>query len=242
VFGKVFGEPQPAVPQPPLITAWSYSRLQVYNKCPRQAKYKFVDRLPEGPEGPAIVRGKLLHDASAALVAGQRPTTWDDEQERLFTPRLPLYNSMHEHGFKPEQQAAFTIDWEPTDWFGPRAWLRVVFDAVGTDQPGTLSVLEVKSGKVYPEHKEQETLYAAAGVALDPSAKEIEVGMLYLDQPTLPVKATRYSAEQAKALQPVWEEKARPMLTDTIFPARAGPYCQWCPYSGRHRNGPCEVG
>jgi hypothetical protein len=56
-----------------LLRAWSYSRWDVYDACPRQARYKFIDKLPEA-EGPALRRGKDLHEQAEQFLKGELET------------------------------------------------------------------------------------------------------------------------------------------------------------------------
>ena len=43
-----------------MINQWSYSRLSCFEKCPKQAEFKFVKKLKE-PGSPAMDRGKHIH-------------------------------------------------------------------------------------------------------------------------------------------------------------------------------------
>jgi len=49
------------------LTAWSYSRLSVFRKCPRQFKYKFIDKIPT-EDNYASSRGSLLHAKCEQIV------------------------------------------------------------------------------------------------------------------------------------------------------------------------------
>ena len=43
-----------------MINQWSYSRLSCYEKCPKQAEFKFIKKIKE-PGSPAMDRGKDMH-------------------------------------------------------------------------------------------------------------------------------------------------------------------------------------
>jgi hypothetical protein len=240
VFGPVFDDKTPMVPipVPPPITAWSYSRYNIHRTCPKQAYFLFVERRKE-VEAEAIVRGKRLHSTAAAMVT-DTPVEVLAEDATLLTKFAPMFHELRQYGARSEVQQAFTFDWEPTDWFGPRAWLRVVFDALhGT--PSQAVVHEFKTGRVYDSHDEQRTLYAAAGSALFPDAAVIEVKFHYFDQGPGKSTSKLYSRGEAVRLRGEWEDKARPLLSDTTFAAKAGPHCNRCTFR-RSAGGPCDLG
>ena len=43
-----------------MIPQWSYSRLTCFEKCPKQAEFKFVKKIKE-PGSAAMDRGKEVH-------------------------------------------------------------------------------------------------------------------------------------------------------------------------------------
>jgi hypothetical protein len=46
------------------ITQWSYSRLKVFESCPKKAEYAFIQRIKE-PGNKAMDRGKDIHKMRA---------------------------------------------------------------------------------------------------------------------------------------------------------------------------------
>jgi CRISPR/Cas system-associated exonuclease Cas4 (RecB family) len=241
IFGQVFGTPLPSVPAPPPITAWSYSRLSVYEGCPRRAKYQFVDKLAE-PEGEAIVRGKQIHEAAAEMLVTGTEEFANDDVNSTLRPWRNTIKMLRGMASRAEFSAAFDIDWAECEWFSRRAWLRIVFDViVPPSADGTVMVLDWKTGKPRDSHASQQSLYACGASTLYPDAKKIEVSFAYLDYPTKPPVLASYDAAGIPALKAAWEERASPMLRDTEFPTRVGPRCQWCPYA-KSKGGPCEQG
>lgn len=246
VFGTIAPDSGPPIATPPPITAWSYSRLSTYQKCPRQARYKFVDKLPE-PEHEALVRGKTAHSLMAKLItdgeAACKLEPGEQELIELARPHRDLLASLHERGAQAEQQVAFRQDWSPTDWFSRDAWLRVIFDAVLLDEANArVTVYEHKTGKRHADHEHQKSLYAVSAAALAPWADQIDVAFIYLDSPPASsIMLAPYDRPSANAFRPIWEERARPMLTDTEFRPKPGAHCRWCPFS-KTKGGPCEAG
>ena len=44
-----------------MIKQWSYSRLSCFEKCPKQAEFKFIKKIKE-PGSAAMDRGKDIHN------------------------------------------------------------------------------------------------------------------------------------------------------------------------------------
>jgi CRISPR/Cas system-associated exonuclease Cas4 (RecB family) len=241
-FMQHFGDALPAVPVPPPITAWSYSRVATHAKCAKKAFYQFVERRKE-VESEAIIRGKTIHAIAAAIIERQ-PVEISADTAELLRPAAALLNELSDRGtdVKCELQQAYTFDWEPVDWFSPRAWLRVVFDVVDRSNMVNkhVRVVEFKTGKLYPEHEEQKSLYAVAAHALYPDAVSVLVEFVYFDNPKHNSQVL-YTAEKMPALREKWELKSKPLLSDTTFPVSPGPNCRFCPFRAA-TGGPCEQG
>lgn len=248
IFGTVHDTPAAPIAVPPPITAWSYSRLSTYMKCPRRAKYQFVDKHPE-PEAEAIVRGKIVHAlASKLILVGEENITALEEDEKqhieVLRPWREHLKELRVRGALSEMQAAFDRAWKPTDWFGRAAWLRVVFDAVlpADRNGGVAHVFEFKTGKARPEHEQQKSLYAVSAAAMHPEAEKIKVSFVYFDQPVATGAniTAEYDQATANSFRPLWESRSAPMLADTTFPAKPGKHCNWCPFS-KTKGGPCDA-
>lgn len=248
------------------ITAWSYSRLADYRKCPRRFKYKHIEKRKE-PEGPALARGNAMHDALQRYIENRikvlpkkltlppgkdgKKAPPDATRFEVSKPVKSVLDELRKHQkSKPidvlcELQYAVDSKWRPVDWFDRTAWLRAKLDVRqrlgGVSQPPIVRVLDHKSGKVYPDaHAEQLEIYAAIVLPHEPSVAEIIAGMLYIDQPDAPTFATFKAADVPK-LQKKWTKLAAPIFKDKTFKAKPSSECNWCPFSGR-RGGPCDKG
>ncbi len=151
------------------ITAWSYSRFRDYKKCPQLAKFKFIDKLPE-PEGPALVRGKAVHDTLQAYVEG-RVTTLPQELLRHKMELKQLRKKYKKGNIHCEQQWAFDVNWKRVDWFSPECWLRVKMD-LAEDSGKIVQGIDYKTGKFRPgEYNDQMLQYCAAMLLIFPKAE-----------------------------------------------------------------------
>ena len=52
------------------ITQWSYSRLKVFESCPKKAEYAFIQRIKE-PGNKAMDRGKDIHKMCEEYIRGR---------------------------------------------------------------------------------------------------------------------------------------------------------------------------
>ena len=106
------------------LTAWSYSRLSVYRKCPRQFRYKFIDKLP-CPDNYSSSRGSMIHAKAEQFVNGKIKGMPDE---------LKQFN--HEFREIKRLQASTELDlsvtkaWQPSfsmDW--NNVWCRAFIDS-----------------------------------------------------------------------------------------------------------------
>ena len=225
------------------MDAWSYSRYKDWVTCPYKCYLKHVMKIRE-PDQPAMARGTFIHKVAEDLAQGK--ITWDEAQvlakqagdKKLYGPKakeitlLPFKKDFELAAkSKPvvEEQWGFSAEWEEVGWFGPRTWLRVKLDLNFATGKTVLSVIDHKSGRIYPDHAEQADLYALSSFIKYPHVKKIVVGFWYLD---LGEKTfAKFDRSEMPALIKRWEDKTRPMMNDTIYPCRPGPYCRWCFHS-----------
>ena len=217
-----------------MIFPASYSKLSTYEKCPDQAKYKYVLKMRE-PKGPAAERGSALHSSAEAYLLGEKTT--------IRKELIPIVKVLKEtKKAKPdiERKIALTRGLSKVvDWYSELAWFRMVLDAVYPIER-TVQVLEWKSGKVYDDHEDQRQLYAIGALVLHPKASEAVATTHYIDQRGLTTN-TRMDRKRANLMAWHFNERLETMERDTRFGPRPGFYCRWCPFS-RYKGGPCKAG
>lgn len=223
-----------------LLTAWSYSRLSAYEKCALQAKFKYIDKLPE-PTSDALERGSQDHETLAQYLRG------DQDAALNAIPGWAhfgsLLNDLRSLEPQVEQQWGFNRAWEPTGWFGKDTWFRSVLDAALVYGDDTGDVIDFKTGKPYPQDTaKQAELYAISMVRRYPALTHVTVRFWYVDPQQKGAEAVyRFSHDQAEAAMPKWEKKAERMLSDEIMAPRPGEHCKWCPFA-KTKGGPCKYG
>lgn len=229
------------MPTPKLakITAWSHSRFSTYSQCPFKAKCQIVDRLKE-PDSAAGVRGTEVHELAAQ---------WAENRLKKMPAELATFEGEFKELRKiklfTEADWAFDSDWNKTDWFGPRAWLRMKVDLHylevkknGVLRETTVHVRDHKTGRVHEEeHALQRSLYALGALLMYPDAKRATVAHWYLDQGVEHKQV--WEAAVLNELKREWLKRTQAMLSDTTFTPRPGMYCKWC-YFRKANSGPCR--
>ena len=110
-----------------MIEQWSYSRLSCFEKCPKQAEFKFIKKIKE-PGSPAMDRGKDMHKLCEEYIRGnyEEMPSQLKEFEEAFEVLRDLY--IHGHVFC-ESDWAVDKNWEKTGWFEADTWGRAKVDA-----------------------------------------------------------------------------------------------------------------
>lgn len=218
----------------PRITAFSHSRLNTYEQCPRKAKYKFIQKLKE-PSSTAAERGIDIHKQLEDYIKGEQDHLPDIVSDEAL---IGIMEALKEEGADTELQVAFDRNWEPCDWFGPQTFMRVVWDAISLNDEHAL-VVDHKTGKIYAEHKQQADLYALAAFRKYPDINEVTVAFLYIDQNI--VGTYEFTREDLPELAQAIEERVRPAASDDVFAPTPSPKCRWCFFRNGNQ-GPCEFG
>lgn len=219
------------------ITAWSFSRLQDYRKCPAFAKYKHVDKIKE-PGNAAMDRGSAIGKLVELFVKDRRGS---DKAPLEIAAFAAEFLELRKRRAVTEEQWAFDRDWNEVDWFDAAAWLRVKTDIYSLNlESNTLLVVDVKTGKVREEHLEQLKLYALGAFLKFPTVAYVDVRLWYLDGGVeVPEEPKVYSREELSTLKTYWLKETKAMLADTRFAPKPSGLCQYCHFSAS-KGGPCE--
>ncbi len=223
------------------LTAWSYSRLNVYEQCPRLAKFRYIDKKYE-PQGPAMARGNKIHNEAQKFLEGSTDVFPDS--------CLNFEHEMrHAKTFKPvvEQKWAFNKRWKPTSYFAKDCWVRVIVDFNIEYSDNTGDLVDLKTGKKYDDHGSQLQLFAGATMMMFPKMEHITVRNWYLDieddprDPEANELIAEYSREEAMEFIDDFTERGNEMLTAERFPPRQTWKCRFCHFS-KDSTGDCEFG
>lgn len=213
---------------------WGFSKLQTYQDCPQQFKFRYIDKLRE-TESEALKRGSRIHDALQHYLNGWKDTLPQDIDLGFWKMRL-----LELRDRKPQTEAAWGVDknWTPLDnWLHPNTWIRAKSDVFKVNGL-KLELIDFKTGKYREPSPQQIELYAIIGHCFFPQVTQVEAAFWFLDQPEPPL-IYKYAPSTLLKLRKVYANKAAPIYKDKTFRPTPGSYCKFCPFS-RQRGGKCE--
>ena len=223
---------------------YSYSRIDLYEKCPRAFKVIYLDKIPRA-KSDALEIGTALHglvaDYLSRLITLGHPTDW--EWARGATPKNGLedvgqiWQQFYETFTLPqgldapgvEKQLAFDQNWQPCEYFSDEAYFRMVIDFhFRQDSLGV--IMDWKTNRQVPQTVEKDLQLLTYGwglkEALYPDVQEVLLRLHFL----------RYSKEREILLTPEDLSGVPDELTsrievieaDTNFTPTPGSFCGWC--------------
>jgi len=211
--------------------SWSYSRWSCFHSCKAKYKYQFIDKIPQ-PPSPAMERGKEIHSKGEMFIKGKirgMPPAYKHFAQEL--------RSIKKYGAEAEESWAVTSEWKRCEWFSNIAWCRSKTDAhLYVPEEKEVVVIDFKTGRQYPSHKDQAELYSLKGLLFYPEANVATVEFWYLDSGDL--RTYEYNRKAVKPLTTRWNRRADEMTREKKFAPNPGSACRWCPYS-IHKGGPC---
>lgn len=215
--------------------AWSYSRLNNFETCPKKFWHQSVAKDVFEAEGEAMRYGKLVHKALELRIGKNKPLPLNLRHLERYAKTLS-----NAKGDKlTEQQLAIDANFEPCDWFSKDTWCRAIIDLAIVKPPHAV-VFDYKTGKISDDF----TQLRLAGVMLMLHMPEIQtVALSYLW--TKEKKITSYerslTREDIKTVviefMPRLKKYEKAHRTES-FPARPGYLCKKycpvvaCPYHG----------
>ena len=211
------------------FTTWSYSQVKCWQQCPHRAKLSYLDKVPQGPPAPALVRGSAIHKEAENYIL-QKQKVVPESLTQLKDRMIGLQKR------KPDVELVwgFNRDWVPTDPWGKNRWLKVILD-VHFRNGQAATVIDYKTGKMRVEdHQKQMGLYAL-GALITHNIKRVYTELWYVDHGQ--IHKDLYESHEVEPMKEAWTNIVAMMEADTIFPKKPGPLCRWCPF---HNTVHCE--
>lgn len=221
-----------------MINSWSYSRLQVYQTCPQQAKFKFIDKLQEPPrpdtgKEPANDRGSRLHQSAEDYING----LIDEPAYELANFRAELDKArelaLTQHAVA-ERMWLFDINWTPLPDDAPyeKIWLRIISDITVWVSDTELLIIDIKSGKRSGneiKHAKQLQLYQLATFLRYPEIDTVTCELWYVDQNELSHQV--FTRTQGLRFFKTFNEEAQELCQDELFIPKPSQWnCRFCPF------------
>lgn len=241
---------------------WSWSVLKLFRSCPRayeaekvrfevksdfkqQSLKELLKKQRERPRDMnALDRGSLLH-----LIMDMMFTDPDMEPPSGFEWIMPLVRKVRSslRDIRSEVSLCLGADLQPVAWRGPRndwlptdrrdgSWLYAKVDLIGYRPDGTLSIVDWKTGRVWPDG--QPGVMAAAFMAANPDIERVETSWIWVEpmKDGKPPHIERDVYTREDALIP-WEESMdtlkeiaayRRTHADKRWPHTPGGWCRFC--------------
>lgn len=218
-----------------MISAWSLSRLKIYEQCPQRAKLQFADRV--GYDNSAAseekrLRGITVHEgAERYVISGGKLAS----ELKAFETEFKHLHQLYKVGcVLTEDDWAFDVNWNPTSWQSPDAWLRVKLDAIvfNKQDPTHAVVIDYKTGRRVGNeisHREQGILYAVVAMLRYPNLDSVTVEFWYVDKDETTTRDVHRS--ELPGFLKSFERRGHALTAAEVFPAKPSQYaCRWCPY------------
>jgi hypothetical protein len=176
-------------------------------------------------------RGSRLHtDCEKFLKTDSHVLPWELAK---MGPRL-----MDLKGKQAKSEETWCLDkgWSP-DMVNP--WIKAIVDVHWFEVNGTvLQVRDFKSGREYPEHRDQLELYGIIGMRYFPQVKRAEYGAIYLDTGHVSNEGAVIRGDMLDQKVKSWTDRAIRIFEDTTYTPNPGGACRWCDYKSS-QGGPC---
>lgn len=215
------------------LTAWSYSRLKLYEQCPLKFKLKNLDKLPE-PKSPHAQRGIDIHKKGENYLLGKLSRV--PKEYSAFAEEM---RQLKKHEASAEEKWAFTRDWEPTGYFDRDVWVRQITDASVVYEDGVVDVYDFKTGRIYDDYDDQMEMFATGAMSIFELVEEVRTNLLFLDVGK-PIRQS-FKPTELPYLKDKWESRTEAMFSDLEFAPKRNRYCGYCHFR-RSNGGPCPYG
>jgi len=203
------------------FTRWSYSAWSTYKRCPLSFRYSYIDRIKQAPNY-AMERGTTIHALAEQYLKGKITGI-----PKPLSKIARVLRGMKAAKVKAEEFWGVDRDFTPTvkgapSWLVAKTDLYVLLGDI-------LYVGDFKTGKIYPEHIDQASLYATVGYALFPKVKKVEVEFIYIDIGE--VHSYTYTLAKLRYNLRYWKDQGQHLMKQTKFmPTPGFPACVLCGY------------
>lgn len=205
----------------------SYSRVSLFEKCPQQYEYKYIQKLRE-PKSEALANGNARHDECERYLKGEIkriPKTLVKIGPQL--KRLKSLNALAEEWWNFDNK----WNWQTK----PFQWLVAKADAYCAPLPDMIEITDFKTGKKYPEHKKQLHLYATCALSMFECSSVIARAD-YVDLGESLVM--EWGSDNLPAMQKSWNIRIARLEKAKTYKKNPGFYCKWCSFN-TSKGGPC---
>lgn len=214
--------------------SWSLSSISTYEKCALQYKFRYIDKIESQTTSAAASRGTEIHGSIESFLTGAT---------EVLPNEISYYNQfltdLRGKTIYPEHKVALTREWEPTEWGADNRWYKGILDLKVVDDPEATeaTVIDWKTGKVYPEHEDQKSIYSLAVFSEHPSVLRVRAQHVYVDLGK--TRETIYDRQQVHELRTKWNSRVLKLEEEKDWIPNPSFKCRFCSYS-KEKGGPCR--
>lgn len=218
---------------------WSYSALHIWETCPRQYFYNYIE---EHPKPPNVYRdeGIRIHKELETFVKKPRARKTPEDLVLLDN----YLKECREQGAESEVKVCFDREWREV----PHAerWGTIVVDLHWLSARGDyLTVSDLKSGRVR-DYSDQGRIYLAGLLSRYPEVVRGHAEFAYSKTGDVLSGEGRPRIVAVDKLEMLGYRRelavrANRVEADGKFDAKPGSACRWCDFS-RKKGGPCDQG
>lgn len=220
--------------------AWSWSKLNAFETCPRQyQETKETKRIKEF-EGSGLLVGNAAHSSLELYATKQTPIPPTIQ----CTDAKGGTTSMGTQGWAPvadrivglkgelivEKQLCLNEQLQPVSWFAKDAWVRGIVD-IGKINDTKALAFDWKTGKRKPDN-DQLKLFAGLMFASYPQLEEVRTGFIWLKEGCAMDTAV-YERKDVPGIWATFEPRVAAMkraYTSGDYPCKPSGLCRgWCP-------------
>lgn len=207
--------------------SWSYSALTAWETCPRRFKLTRITKEAHEVQTKETLWGNRVHKAFENKLKSRTPFTAETREFEHVAETIIKGSA----GAKltAETKLAITANFQPTTYFAPDVWLRVVTD-FQVERKDRLVVGDFKTGRKKPDST-QLALSAATLFAIKPYVHHITSCFLWLKDGTNTTE--RYTRDDAAD---IWQEflprvkrMEQAIKEDKMPPRPSGLCARYCP-------------
>jgi len=232
-------------------TSWSYSKLKLYQECPRAFKLRYIDKI-EAPVRKITLAGRLAHQCfhlyTEYLVKNKLKTDMSimpEIVEKVLSSKQIVDEEIIQEvetladrftrGFVlnpdtfygAELKLAIDEEGNEVDWKDDNAFFRSILDRIDIEDNRVL-VTDYKTGWEITKDKAQLETYAWMAKTIFP-----QIDTFYVEHYFVRYNTKRYSeltGEDIERAKRRVKRIVKRIEKDTEFPPTPSTRCSWCPY------------
>jgi len=214
-------------------SAWSYSRLNSYETCPKKFWHTAIEKNVKEPESEAMRYGTEVHKALELRIGKGKKLPMHLTHLEKFAVKL----ADPSREILTEQKLAITDEFEPTGFFDKDVWCRAILD-LSLISGDTAILIDHKTGRISDDFTQMK-LAAAMFKLFRPEIKNITIVFWWIKEKTFTQQVLT-----EEDINDLWNELLprvsayNEAFKRDEFPARSNGLCRkycWvktCPHNG----------